>query len=47
MQEVILNDLHARRITGAYGAALVVHLPGTYPNGYKFIAEKITYSYQV
>jgi hypothetical protein len=45
-QVVTLNDLYARRITGANTAVLMVYLPDTYPNGYKFIAAKVTYSYE-
>lgn len=46
MQTVTLSDLSERRITGAYGATLNVYLPGTYPNGYKFIGAKVTYTYE-
>ena len=45
MQVVTLSNLSSRRITGAYGAFLSVYLPGTYPNGYKFIGAKVTCSY--
>lgn len=46
MQVITLSDLTDRRITGAYGAVLAVYLPGTYPNGYKFLGAKVTYSYE-
>jgi hypothetical protein len=46
MQAVTLSELGERRITGAYGAVLAVYLPGTYPNGYKFLGAKVTYTYE-
>ena len=46
MQTITLSSLTERKITGAYGATLNVYLPGTYPNGYRFLGAKVTYTFQ-
>lgn len=45
VQTVTVSDLSERRVSGAYGLVLWVNLPGTYPQGYKFLGAKVTYSY--